>query len=294
MTSSGKQENMFLRKDTGARYLAYRPTYPPALYEHILAYHDSSAEAERDFCIDIGCGPGIVTRAIAPQFKRTLGVDPSDSMIQAAKGVEGQQGIEYAIGNAEDLKDIKDGSVDLVIGGTMAHWLDPEPFYTEMSRILKPGGTIAVFTYAWAQPAHNTKNYTELRKLVDSLHNKINTTTGQKGNMITQSLYSDLARPSDFSSTAPHFEDSVYQVWDADEAYEKGEPYFMAFPLNIKNFMNWLSTAGPMVKMEEMDPEGAQKYKEQMMKKFLEVGDLKEDEEITIVRSIGLVMVKKK
>lgn len=61
--------------------------------------------------------------------------------------------ITYRVGSAEDLPFVKDNTVDLfvllpsfaffinpslyhrVIGGTMAHWLDPEPWYTEMSRV---------------------------------------------------------------------------------------------------------------------------------------------------------------
>lgn len=146
----GNQENMFTRSDTGDRYLAYRPSYPQELYDHILSYHDSSPGAARELCVDLGCGPGIVTRAIAPAFNKTIGVDPSESMIDTAKRVEGQQGIEYMVGSAEDLKGIEDASVDLAIGGTMAHWLQPESWYTEMARVLRPGGTIAVFAYAWS------------------------------------------------------------------------------------------------------------------------------------------------
>jgi len=141
---------MRIGQSTGDNYLAYRPKYPQALYSEILSYHDSSANASRQLCVDIGCGPGIVTVAVAPSFERVLGVDPSDSMIKTAKQTLKLDNVTYEVGSAEDMTTVKDASVDLVIGGTMAHWLDPEPWYREMARILKPDGTIAVFCYGWS------------------------------------------------------------------------------------------------------------------------------------------------
>lgn len=59
---------------------------------------------------------------------------------------------------------------------------------------------------------------------------------------MTQALYRTLARPEEFPSIAPAFESSIYKCWDADEQAEKGEPYLMSSQMQLKDFINWIST----------------------------------------------------
>ena len=49
-----------------------------------------------------------------------------------------------------------------------------------------------------------------------------------------------------------------------------------------------------MVKLQEKDPEAAKSFLEGARNQFLQVSGLKEEDTCEIVRSIGLVMIKKK
>ncbi|KIP09388.1 hypothetical protein PHLGIDRAFT_116482 [Phlebiopsis gigantea 11061_1 CR5-6] len=67
-----------------AKYAANRPTYPPQLFDLLFRYHERGANVRFNTAVDIGCGPGQATLELTP-FKKIIGVDPSDTMIQQAR-----------------------------------------------------------------------------------------------------------------------------------------------------------------------------------------------------------------
>lgn len=124
------------------QYADARPTYPKEFYEVIL-----SKVKDRDLAVDLGCGTGIVTFAIAPYFKKTYGTDPSDAMIRQCnqKPIDN---VEFIQGTGEAFPtQISPGSVDLITAGECAHWMNHDVFYKECHRMLKPGGTLAFWLY---------------------------------------------------------------------------------------------------------------------------------------------------
>ena len=127
-------------KFDSSSYSAYRPTYGPALYTQLYAYHKGGY----DLAVDIGCGTGQITSVIAPKFKQVYGFDTSAKMLEAASKVDN---IEYEVGNAEHLPKLKDHSIDLVTVGQAAHWFEHESWFKEMHRILKPDGTLSFWSY---------------------------------------------------------------------------------------------------------------------------------------------------
>ena len=99
--------------------------------------------------------PGTVITPLAAYFDRAVGVDPSPEMIKVAETVGGVtksgKPIEYALSHAEDLdkvEAIQHESVDLLTAATCAHWFDTERFWPVADRILKPGGTVVLWTRA--------------------------------------------------------------------------------------------------------------------------------------------------
>jgi len=55
--------------------------------------------------------------------------------------------ITYRQGNAENLSFIEDGSVDMVTIGQAAHWFDYAKAWPELSRVVKPGGSLVIWGY---------------------------------------------------------------------------------------------------------------------------------------------------
>ena len=139
---------MGCRKSTfsHASYAAFRPSYPPLLYDTILA----RVQAPRNLCVDLGCGHGVVTRALAASFPRVIGIDPSDGMIRQAEGSTSKEeypNLTFRRSPAESLPFLENESVDLIVAGQAAHWFDYPKLWPEMRRIVRKGGTLAFWGY---------------------------------------------------------------------------------------------------------------------------------------------------
>jgi SAM-dependent methyltransferase len=123
--------------ETVDNYEKYRPSYPPALIDWIVA---AAGLRPRARILDIGCGTGISTRLFAARDFDVIGVDPNESMLARAKAAGGN----YRKGECASTG-LEDRSVDLVVGGQAFHWFDLPAAFREFSRILKPGGWCAAF-----------------------------------------------------------------------------------------------------------------------------------------------------
>lgn len=113
-----------------------------ALYEGLLR-----SRAPEGSALEYGCGMGSHSQYIARHgAARVVGIDISDVAIANARGeaiAGGLPNAEYHRMNAEQL-DFPDNSFDLICGTAILHHLDLERAYSEIARVLRPGG-LAVF-----------------------------------------------------------------------------------------------------------------------------------------------------
>ncbi|MSQ58134.1 MAG: methyltransferase domain-containing protein [Betaproteobacteria bacterium] len=102
--------------------------------------------------LDIGCGTGVVSRAIARRLKfggRIIGIDLSPYLTHAAARLAEAEGlghrIDFRTGDSHILG-IPERSLDAVVAHTLLSHVDnPGAVLAEIYRILKPGGTAAIF-----------------------------------------------------------------------------------------------------------------------------------------------------
>ena len=102
--------------------------------------------------LDIGCGTGVVARALASRdgFAGTVtGVDQSEDFIAVAKTLAANEGVgdrvQFAVGDAHKL-DFPAASFDAAIAHTLiSHVRDPVAVLEEAARVVRPGGFVAVF-----------------------------------------------------------------------------------------------------------------------------------------------------
>lgn len=95
--------------------------------------------------LEIGCGAGRMTRALASRFKLVHAYDVSDRYIQIAKEKNSHlKNIVFRVNNGLSFPEFDDESVDFVFSGwTMQHMPTKEVVVKnieEMARILKKGG----------------------------------------------------------------------------------------------------------------------------------------------------------
>jgi arsenite methyltransferase len=106
--------------------------------------------------VDLGTGPGLLSiqlHKLCPQAN-IIGVDLSGEMLEIAKknaDKAGMSNYETRLGRAEGIP-IESNSVDLVVTQSSLHeWDNPRQGFSEIFRVLKPGGSLILKDYnrAW-------------------------------------------------------------------------------------------------------------------------------------------------
>jgi ubiquinone/menaquinone biosynthesis C-methylase UbiE len=101
--------------------------------------------------LDIGCGSGNYTVALADRGLSFYGVEPSEKMLELARCQNSH--ICWMQGTAEQMP-AADGHFDGAIATlTMHHWTDLNKSMLELCRVLRPGGKLVCFTSTPAQMA---------------------------------------------------------------------------------------------------------------------------------------------
>ncbi|HET9016530.1 MAG TPA: methyltransferase domain-containing protein, partial [Thermomicrobiaceae bacterium] len=91
--------------------------------------------------VDLGCGTGHLTRAIADAGADVLGIDASPEMVAQAR--RNYPDLRFAVGDARDLR--LDAPVDAVFSNAVLHWVpEPERVAASLSRALVPGGRLVL------------------------------------------------------------------------------------------------------------------------------------------------------
>ncbi|MEQ8477659.1 class I SAM-dependent methyltransferase [Fulvivirga sp.] len=121
-----------------ADYARFRPAYPETLYNFILANTEG-----RELAWDCATGNGQVASELSSHFRTVYATDLSEKQIDNAmrKG-----NIHYSVQVAEQTS-FDDNSIELITVGQAYHWFDFDRFHNEAKRVLKPGGTVALFGY---------------------------------------------------------------------------------------------------------------------------------------------------
>lgn len=96
--------------------------------------------AAGDHVVDVGCGPGAITRVAARLGARVTGVDPSNEMLNVARWTTRGITVDWKVGGAEALP-VDDGDADVVWAvATVHHWPDLAGGLAEVIRVLRPDG----------------------------------------------------------------------------------------------------------------------------------------------------------
>lgn len=119
-------------------YARYRPTYPPALFAYL-----ADQCAVHELAWDCATGNGQAALGLAEHFGRVVATDASTEQIEAARP---HPRVTYEVARARESP-LDDATADLVTVAQALHWIEPDPFYAEVHRVLKPDGVFAAWTY---------------------------------------------------------------------------------------------------------------------------------------------------
>jgi ubiquinone/menaquinone biosynthesis C-methylase UbiE len=141
MTTRDHQVERFDRwAETSDRSFLQRRVFEPVHEALIQAL--GSVEGWR--VLDVGCGTGTLTVALARRSARAIGVDPAPRMVAQARAKQGCAPVTFIVGSAEALP-FADSSFDGATASmTVHHWRDAERGLAEVARVLRPGGRAAI------------------------------------------------------------------------------------------------------------------------------------------------------
>lgn len=122
-----------------AEYARFRPSYPPELFAWL-----AEVSPGHDLAVDIGTGNGQAAVGLAEHFARVIGIEPSAKQLANARP---HASVEYRSATAETTG-LTDGAADLLLAAQSFHWFQPDLFFAEARRVLRPRGVLALVTYA--------------------------------------------------------------------------------------------------------------------------------------------------
>ena len=106
--------------------------------------------------VDIGCGAGRLTKYMATDFASVIGVDISDDMLEVARTYIPEPNVDLRLGDGVTLP-VETSTVDGAFSAHVFQHFDSFAMaranFSEVARILKPGGTMMVHLPVVMPPA---------------------------------------------------------------------------------------------------------------------------------------------
>ena len=123
--------------------------------------------------LDAACGPGLVSRELAPRVGHVHGVDVTPAMIEVARRETKAAGIanaEYSLGDATALT-FDDGSFDGALTRFSLHHVPvPGRLVRELARVVRRGGVVAIADHVTAADTDAAAWHQEVERLRDPSH----------------------------------------------------------------------------------------------------------------------------
>lgn len=128
-------------------YDRFRPQPPPAIVDMLAQL----ARCDRPAVVDLGSGTGISSLLWARRARTVIGVEPNPDMRAQARlraSAEGAASVSFVEG-LSIATGLPDACADIVTCSQSLHWMEPEPTFAEVARILRPGGVFAAYDCDW-------------------------------------------------------------------------------------------------------------------------------------------------
>ncbi len=123
-------------------YASFRPDYPPELFDWLAERAPAHNRA-----LDIGCGNGQASRPLTSRFRQVLACDSSSRQLQEATATDR---LHLFVADARALP-LASSCFDLITVAQALHWFAGPQFFSEIRRLLSPGGFFCAWCYSLMQ-----------------------------------------------------------------------------------------------------------------------------------------------
>ncbi len=132
--------NPFAATGVGEHYDRGRPYHHDRTLARIVAMVGAT---ELDRAVDVACGTGMSTVALAEHAATVVGVDVSAEMMRSARRAPE---VRYLLGRAEQLP-LRAGTFGAATCCSGVHWFDQPAFFAELHRVLRPSGWVGLYDH---------------------------------------------------------------------------------------------------------------------------------------------------
>ena|SRR5262245_53077863 len=95
-------------------------------------------------CVEVGCGPGRMTAALAERFDRVVAVDVSPAMVERARAAVPDPSVEFKVVSGDRLDGVESGGADALVCYLVLQHLPRREsvvaYLAEFARVLGPNG----------------------------------------------------------------------------------------------------------------------------------------------------------
>ncbi len=123
--------------------------------------------------VDLACGPGVITRAVAQRVASVVGVDLTPAMVAEAERrtrEENLANVSFELGDCTALE-LDDGVFDGAITRLSLHHIPvPGRVVAEMARVVRPGGWVLISDLVADRDTEATRWREEVERLRDPSH----------------------------------------------------------------------------------------------------------------------------
>lgn len=123
--------------------------------------------------LDVACGPGIVTAALAERAHEVIAFDLTPEMLRKAAqrcAKAGLSNVKFEQGSATDLPFAENFFDAVVTRLAIHHFTEPRRVFDEMFRVLRPGGILAVADVVSSEDAEESALQNAIEVLRDPSH----------------------------------------------------------------------------------------------------------------------------
>jgi SAM-dependent methyltransferase len=132
-----------------------------------------AAPESTDRWLEVACGPGIVSRTLAPLVREVHGVDMTPAMVDVARREAAAAGLgnaTFEVGDATALA-LADDSVDGAVARfTIHHVPVPGRLFDELARVVRPGGAVILADHVADEDVDDAAWSHEIERLRDPSH----------------------------------------------------------------------------------------------------------------------------